>query len=78
MGRTSKEPPGEKRNWAKAGGVEKEMNLIDQQRCTIMGKFDNEIIIHWRLRDLEKKELDERDHYHNLSRRQKSANTDTS
>lgn len=58
--------------------MEKETNLIDEQRCTIMGNLDNEIIIHWRLWVLEKKELDERDHYHNLSRRQKSANTDTS
>lgn len=78
MGRTSKEPPGEKRNWENGRGVEKAMNLIDQQRCAIMGNFDNEIIIHWRLWVLEKRELDERDHYHNLSRRQKSANTDTS
>jgi hypothetical protein len=42
-----------------------------------MGNSDNEIIIHWRLWALEKRELDEREHYHNLSRRQKSANTDT-
>lgn len=76
VGRTSKEPPGERRNWGKGEGVEKEMNLIDQQRCAIMGNSDTEIIIYRRFWALEKKKLDEKDHYHNLSRRQKSANTD--
>lgn len=78
VGRTSKEPPREKRNWQNGGGVEREPNLIDEQRCTTIGNFDNKIIIHWRLWVLEKRELDERDHYDNLSRRQKSANTGTS
>lgn len=43
------------KDWGTGGGVGKGMNLIADQRSTTMGNFDNELIIHWRRRALEKK-----------------------